>query len=682
MALVAHNVYAYTSADDAQVFVKGADLTDLGDWSSTVTYSFRQAAVYNGAYYVCLAANTNTPPSGNISDEWSVLVLVRESGSSGHTADEAYALAETAFETAVEVGQGGSNYSFELFIAGTNYTNNTAVTAIGTAVQHGSEFAYDLFIAGTNYTNTQAVAAVQAEAVARANADLVEAGARVYGDGTTAQHGSNYAFDLFVAGTNFTQTQAIAAVTAEAAIRAQHDIDEATARVFGDGTTLAAATSYANALALNSGSIVGQAGSDYAFNLFVQGTNYANGQVAVESSARQTAITAEAAARVFGDGTTAQHGSEHAYDLYISGTNYTNGQVSTAVISANQAGSAYAFSLYVAGTNFSTGYTDAAVASEAVLRAAADALIRTDGTIFTVTQVGAEATTRAAADLLIRQQGSQFTTIVRDQGTNYTDSRIAVEVASRVAGDFNTFVSGTNYTAAQIASLQISSGSSSLALYWAGTNYTNAQVGAEAVTRAAADTSLSNSLTTESSTRATADANMLSAIVALQAILGISLQGTVAYYMAQVPRGQPETKLTFINGVMTSIVAGPYIWDDFSLYGVGPYNASGTVTVPVSVSAAQSLIYGNAWGSYGTISTDIFSGTVAQDPITDYVLNGTANPLDKGLGWASAGTFAVAFLNQQVGFDLFETYATGTVNTANPINDGTFYIQQAVLFSY
>jgi hypothetical protein len=72
------------------------------------------------------------PPSGNVSDEWSVLVLVRSGSDTGHTADEAYNLASTALDQAITAettaeqalalamtggtnGQAGSAYAFQSF---------------------------------------------------------------------------------------------------------------------------------------------------------------------------------------------------------------------------------------------------------------------------------------------------------------------------------------------------------------------------------------------------------------------------------------------------------------------------------------------------------------------------------------------------------------------------------------
>jgi hypothetical protein len=338
MALVANNVYAYTSADDGQVFVKGTDITDLGAWSASTAYVFGQAAAYNGAYYFALQANLNTPPSGNITDDWSVLVLVREGDAGGHTADEAYVLAQTALDTAIEVGQGGSNYSFELYVAGTNYTNDVAVSAIGVAVQQGSEFAYDLFLAGTNYTNTAAVAAVQ----------------------VAAQQGSQFTTIIHDAGTNYTNSQIAIAV-------------------------------------FN----VGNSGSEFGIILRDQGTNYTNVQVAAEAVARTNGdsaifvavnnrVTIETAQRIHDDGTVAQNGSAFSYLLYATGTNAAQTLVQVEA-AARIAGD---LSTFIAGTN----YTNQVVQQQSVVSNGSSLALYWQGTTFTDLRVGAERTARETND--------------------------------------------------------------------------------------------------------------------------------------------------------------------------------------------------------------------------------------------------------------------------------------------
>jgi hypothetical protein len=531
MALVANNVYAYTSADDQQVFVKGSDVTDLGAWSAATTYSFRDAAVYNGAYYVCLLANINTPPSGNISDEWSVLVLVREGDAGGHTADEAYALAETALETAIEVGQGGSNYSFELFVAGTNYTNNTAVAAIGTAIQQGSEFAYNLFIQGTNYTNTAAIAAVDTEA----------------------------------------------------AIRAQHDLDEAAARVFGDGTTT-------------------------------------------------------------------QQGSEYALSLFNQGTNYTNQQVSIAVFNVGSSGSEFALILRDQGTNF----TIAQVAAEAVARTNGDSAVFVASTGYTNQQLNIESAQRIHDDGTIASNGSAYSYLLYTTGTDYAQTLVQVEAAARIAGDFNTFVAGTNYTNQVVQEQSIIISGDALSLYWQGTAFTDLRVTAERSARQTNDDSLQSWIGTNTDS-----------INQLAAILGASFNGTFSLYMAQVSRGKPDTKITVVGGVVTGFEQSPFVWDDFAGYSAG---------------VAGPFDKGSSWDvvEYGSIRTDIFSGTVAEDRMQTYS-TGTIFSLDAGVGFPSSGTFAEPFANQ-LGIDAFE-YSLGTI--VNPdMNGGTTWASPAVIHQY
>lgn len=78
MALTANSTYGYVDLNYTQLFVETANLTDRGMWSSLADYSAMDAVLYLGALYVCIAPNTGTSPNGDLTDEWSVLVLVRE----------------------------------------------------------------------------------------------------------------------------------------------------------------------------------------------------------------------------------------------------------------------------------------------------------------------------------------------------------------------------------------------------------------------------------------------------------------------------------------------------------------------------------------------------------------------------------------------------------------------------
>jgi hypothetical protein len=428
MALRANSVYAYTDLSEKQVFVKTTDLTDMLDWSSSVAYVVRNAALYNGAYYVCLTANTNTPPDGNLSDEWSVLVLTRDGSSQHHTADEAYALAEEALDTAIEVGQSGSNYAFDLFVQGTEYTNTQAVAAIGQVAQQGSNYAFELYVAGTNYTNEAAVEAIT----------------------VASQQGSEYAFGLYVAGTNYTQTQAIAAVNAEAAVRAQHDLDEAAARVHDDGTIAQYGsqfttivrdfgTNYTNQQIAVAVFNVGNSGSEFAIITRDQGTNFTIAQV-----------SAEAAARVNGDSA-----------VQVFATNYTNQQVN--IESAQRihddgtiasSGSAWSYLLYTAGTN----YAQSLVQAEAAIRAAFDFQYFVAGTNYT--------------DLKVQQQqvqsGSESLALYW-AGTAFTDLRVTTERIARTDGDqaLETWIGTNTSNISQLASILGASFNGTFSLYMA-----------------------------------------------------------------------------------------------------------------------------------------------------------------------------------------------------------------------
>jgi hypothetical protein len=84
----------------------------------------------------------------------------------------------------------------------------------------------------------------------------------------------------------------------------------------------------------------------------------------------------------------------------------------------------------------------------------------------------------------VAQEGSQFTVILHDHGTNYTDERVAINQQQDQGYAFDLWVAGTNYTNSQVIASQ---GSENLALFWAGTAFTNQQVSAESAARIAGD---------------------------------------------------------------------------------------------------------------------------------------------------------------------------------------------------
>jgi hypothetical protein len=448
VALVPNSIYAYTDLNDVQVFIKTDDLLDRGDWNSSLAYALSDAAFYLGAYYVCLTANTNTPPSGNISEEWSTLALVREGQSptdfivNGTRVIRDYHIAWGTNPNNNEVSASDIPYQ------GNYPTVQTAIDAlfastgtsgINTIAQQGSAFAYNLYLSGTNYTNAQ----MAVEVVTRSTADQAETAARIFGDGTTlaaakayadsiagTNNGSVVAHNFFVQGTNYTNDQFVIAV---------QNGSQFSVILRDQGTN------YTDSRV----SVSAQQGSQYSTILRDQGTNYADSQIAVET-----------AARISGDAVVAQHGSELAYDLYWAGTNFTLAQGGATTVA--QQGSQYSTILRDQGTNFSTAQ-DVIVAQQGSNYAFG---LYVAGTNY------AASLSQAGAGSLIAQNGSQFAVILRDQGTNFTLTQVAIETSARIAADLLVERHGSELTND---------------LYWAGTNFTISQVATEAAARTAAD---------------------------------------------------------------------------------------------------------------------------------------------------------------------------------------------------
>jgi hypothetical protein len=443
MALVANSVYAYTNLDDIQVFVGTDELRDRGDWSSAISYAINDAALYQGAYYVCLTANSNTAPDGNISDEWSTLALVRQG-----EAEVEYIVNGTRVIRDYHVAWGTNSNNNEVSADDVPYEGDypnvqaaidalfatTGTGGIQTVAQQGSAYAFSLYTQGTNFTSQQFTVAVQngseySTILRDQGTNYSDAGDQVVG-----QQGSNYAFGLYVAGTNFASSLVSGASGSQFAVMLR---DQGT-----NYTNSQIATEVINRNTADA--IVEQHGSELSYNLYWQGTNFSLAQ-----GGGATAIVA-------------QQGSQYATILRDQGTNYTNTQISAEVASriagdavVGQQGSNYSFGLYVAGTNYANSLVSGASGSQFAI------ILRDQGTNYTNSQVSIEAAARIAGDAVVAQQGSQYSTIVRDQGTNYTNSQVSIEASARASGD-----------------LQVAQNGSQLAytLYWAGTATSGAAI--------------------------------------------------------------------------------------------------------------------------------------------------------------------------------------------------------------
>jgi hypothetical protein len=432
MAVVSNSTYAYVeSSSNTRFFIQSGNLNSRGTWVNSAFYVRNDVVTYLGADFICLSDNINTPPDGDYSAQWSILVLVVEgNGSASHTADEAYALAGSAYSIAVfgsyytdtKVSQ-GSNFAFDLFVAGTNYALSLSQGGAGSIIEeHGSQFSLILRDQGTNYTNSQIA---------------VEVIDRIAGDAAVAQQGSNFSYGLYVAGTTYANSIAGGSSGSQFSLilrdqgtnYTNSQIQVSTQQGSNYAYNLyVAGTAYANSIA------GGATGSQFSLILRDQGTNYTNSQiaVAVQIGSQYSTILRDQGTN-YTDSKVAvavQNGSQLSTILRDQGTNYTNSQLSVEIqnringdSTVSQQGSNFSYGLYVAGTNFALSLS------------------------------------QGGAGTQIAQNGSQFSLILRDQGTNYTTSQIAIEVANRTAADllverhgselaFDLYWQGTNISAA------------------------------------------------------------------------------------------------------------------------------------------------------------------------------------------------------------------------------------------
>lgn len=91
MAVVASTTYLYADTGLAQHYVQGSELVDTGPWSSAAFYAPGEVAQIGVDQYYCLTANSNTPPTGVVDENWSSLVVVEEYGSVSSAGSDYYA---------------------------------------------------------------------------------------------------------------------------------------------------------------------------------------------------------------------------------------------------------------------------------------------------------------------------------------------------------------------------------------------------------------------------------------------------------------------------------------------------------------------------------------------------------------------------------------------------------------
>lgn len=156
----------------------------------------------------------------------------------------------------------------------------------------------------------------------------------------------------------------------------------------------------------------------------------------------------------------------------------------------------------------------------------------------------------------------------------------------------------------------------------------------------------------------------------LAAILGVSLDGTLALYTAQILYGKPDTKFTIIDGIVAGLNPSVMPWEDFEFYGTT------TGTLPVS----EPMYRGSAWDSYGTIFTNNLAVGITGTDWMNVYSAGTIGPatLNQGTGWSNSGTSWGDIYSFRIAYDTFEAYATGTLSSSGTeINAGVNWVGTA-----
>ena len=193
-------------------------------------------------------------------------------------------------------------------------------------------------------------------------------------------------------------------------------------------------------------------------------------------------------------------------------------------------------------------------------------------------------------------------------------------------------------------------------------------------TRSQEDQFLQNQIVVEQGTRSQEDQFLQNQIGGITDILGKGFSGTFDLYLGQVYAGAADTKLVFVNGVVTSQIAPYYSWSDAMHYADG---------------SISSLDDHSGWSANGTISIDSVSGTriLTEDFMDSYTVgtvNSAGGTLTGGTGWGGPAFIATSFIHVY-GSETFETYTVGTVigtGASGTLNGGIGWDGTIVIWTY
>ena len=267
---------------------------------------------------------------------------------------------------------------------------------------------------------------------------------------------------------------------------------------------------------------------------------------------------------------------------------------------------------------------------------------------------------------LAAETGSRIAADIFEAGTRAQMDQFLYDlILTSSSTAFGSFVDLSGSLAAETAS-RIASDQQIISMVATGTNvaysaYALAQTG-------------TNAVITEQGTRSQEDQFLQNQISVLQSILGVSFEGTLSLYTAQVRYGRPDTAFTMIDGVVAGREESKFVWDDFDYYGTT------TGTQP-----ASGFDRGSSWDGYGSIYTNNlvvgFNGTDWMNLYPTGTI--TSTTLNDGTGWASAGTsYGGDYYFHFLGTDTFESYGTGTLSSSGTeINAGGGWVGTAQCYT-
>ena len=721
--LVSGATYLYIDTDLLQYYAQASELIDLGDWSSMVVYSRLQVIDYDGILYVALRTTNATPPSQPISEDWSMLVLVR--GVTTIISAGSDWIARQMALAALQVGWSGTYIAAQgTDLAMTAYTIAQEGTNTGTAALNVAQAAFDISVQGTNLAQT-------AYYISKTGTNLAYLALQTAWVGTVIPPLSSLP-DVSIPTPSANQVLMFDGSLWKAQSAASAPFPDLSTWLVSGGVAVWV-TDYTFSVAPTvvsfNGSVISYSGTTFTLatadpvddridlviadingNIFpVAGTPSTPPAAPDYDPQNQFQLTF-----IPVDANTTEFQQADRIWIYQENAEWTWATNSSIHLNPDSTTDPYAGTKSIEGTsvsnnnyfqltaptqfdlsNYDTLYfyiKPKATWGTRYLRLSWRVTSGLIGVGYYVSltngafgfnssslnyQLIAIPTRLFGIPVGTLLQTLRFTEISTSGSIGFCMDDIALQVGVVQPGvsipDATTVSKGIVELAQNgenAAAVVVQGNDYRLALGASGTSAIFVEQG----TRSQEDQFLQNQIIVEQGTRSQEDQVIQSEVDDINALLGLGFSGTSNLFIGQLYGGIVDTQVVFVNGVIRSRVLPYYAWSDSILETDG------------SISSVTDHF---GWASNGTITVDSFSGTriLADDFMQGYTVGtvtSAGGTLTGGTGWSDAPFIATSFIHVY-GSESFETYAVGTVvgtGVSGTMADGIGWDGTIVIWTY